>query len=149
MNPSYQLSILVPTIDEGASLRETVETLTGDAELDSDILEIILVTCDRTSDETLKTCQELKTRCGPRVYTVTQRLGKLGGAFRSGIAEARGSHIVTMFADLESDPRLVPRLVSGALGNPGRQTVPLRIPRGVGGIRVRPSGATLYGASRS
>ena len=112
MNPSYQLSILVPTIDEGASLRETVETLTGDAELDSDILEIILVTCDRTSDETLKTCQELKTRYGPRVYTVTQRLGKLGGAFRSGIAEARGSHVVTMFADLESDPRLVPKMVS-------------------------------------
>jgi hypothetical protein len=44
---------------------------------------------------------------------------------------------------------LVPRLVSGALGDHGRRTVPLRLPRGIGGIRVHPSGATLYGASRS
>ena len=44
---------------------------------------------------------------------------------------------------------LVPRLVSGALGENGKPTVPLRIPRGIGGIRVHPTGATLYGASRS
>jgi hypothetical protein len=43
---------------------------------------------------------------------------------------------------------LVPRLVSGALGNPARRAVPLRIPRGISAIRVHPSGATLYGASR-
>jgi len=112
MNPSYQLSILVPTMDERASLRETLESLTVDAELNADILEIILVTCDRTSDETLKTCRELESRYGPRVYKVTQQFGTLGGAFRSGVARARGTHIVTMFADLESDPRLVPKMVS-------------------------------------
>jgi hypothetical protein len=44
---------------------------------------------------------------------------------------------------------LVPRLASGALGEHGRPTVPIRIPRGIGGIRVQPTGATLYGASRS
>src|SRR2546421_8756820 len=99
MNPSYQLSILVPTIDESASLRETVESLMREQELNVDVLEVILVTCNRTSEETLKTCQELETRYGPRVYRVSQQLGKLGGAFRSGIAEARGTHMVTMFAD--------------------------------------------------
>ena len=59
MNASYSLSILVPTIDESESLRETVQTLMGHRELNPDILEIILVTCDKTSDGTLKTCQEL------------------------------------------------------------------------------------------
>jgi hypothetical protein len=43
---------------------------------------------------------------------------------------------------------LVPRLVAGALGDHGTRTVPVRIPRGIGGIRVHPTGATLYGASR-
>jgi hypothetical protein len=44
---------------------------------------------------------------------------------------------------------LVPRLASGALGDHGRPTVVFRIPRGIGVIRVHPTGATLYGASRS
>jgi hypothetical protein len=67
------------------------------------------------------------------------------------VAPGRGEWLVRSF-QLRGFPvpaDLVPRLVSGALGNPGRRTVPLRIPRGIGAIRVRPSGATLYGASRS
>jgi len=119
MNPSYSLSILVPTIDESESLRQTVETLIGDKELNPDILEIILVTCEQTLETTLNVCRELETNYGPRVYRVTQRLPKLGGAFRSGLAKARGTHIVTMFADLESDPRLVPQLVSESKLFPG------------------------------
>jgi hypothetical protein len=42
----------------------------------------------------------------------------------------------------------VPRLVSRALGDPGRETVPWKVPAGVRGIRVRPGGVTLYGAPR-
>ncbi len=42
----------------------------------------------------------------------------------------------------------VPRLVSRALGDSTRRTVRVRIPEGVARIRVRPTGATLYGASR-
>ena len=42
----------------------------------------------------------------------------------------------------------VPRLVSRALGDPGRETVPWKVPAGIRGIRVRPGGATLYGAPR-
>ena len=134
MNPSYSLSILVPTIDENASLRETVDTLIGDKELTADILEIILVTCNKPSDNTLISCQELEAVHGPRVRRVTQQLPRLGGAFRSGIASARGTHIVTMFADLESDPRLVPRLVSESKAFPGSIISASRWVRG-GGFR--------------
>ena len=119
MNPTYCLSILVPTIDEDASLRETVEALMCDSKLGSDILEIILITGNNTSDGTLRTCQELENVYGPRVYRITQQLPMLGGAFRSGIARSRGTHLVTMFADLESDPRLVPRMVSESKAFPG------------------------------
>jgi hypothetical protein len=41
----------------------------------------------------------------------------------------------------------VPKLVSKALGDPSRKTVPVRIPPGVRQIRLHPGGATLYGAS--
>lgn len=43
----------------------------------------------------------------------------------------------------------VPKLVSKALGDPAKRTVPVRIPSGIREIRVRPSGATLFGAPRS
>lgn len=43
---------------------------------------------------------------------------------------------------------MVPRLVSRALDDPGRHTVPWRVPAGVRAIRLRPGGATLYGAAR-
>jgi hypothetical protein len=43
----------------------------------------------------------------------------------------------------------VPQLVSKALGQPGRRTVPVRIPAGIREIRIRPTGAVLYGAPRA
>src|SRR5436190_5759624 len=134
MNAPYSLSILIPTIDESASLRETVATLTGNKKLNPDILEIILLTCDKTSDGTLKTCRELEALYAPRVCRVTQQLPRLGGALRSGIACARGTHIAIMFADLESDPRLVPRLVSESKAFPGSIISASRWMRG-GGFR--------------
>jgi hypothetical protein len=42
----------------------------------------------------------------------------------------------------------VPKLVAKAFGDTTRKAVPVRIPDGVRDIRVRPSGATLYGAPR-
>jgi len=50
--------------------------------------------------------------------------------------------------DIPVPATAVPRLVSRALGDPGRETVPWKVPAGVRGIRVRPGGATLYGAPR-
>jgi hypothetical protein len=43
---------------------------------------------------------------------------------------------------------MVPRLVSRALDDPGRHTVPWRVPAGVRAIRLRAGSATLYGAAR-
>jgi hypothetical protein len=43
----------------------------------------------------------------------------------------------------------VAQLVSKALGNPNRRTIPVRVPDGIREIRVRPSGMTLFGAART
>lgn len=47
--------------------------------------------------------------------------------------------------DIPIPERLMPALVARAFGNTTRRTVPVRIPAGIRRIRLRPSGATLYG----
>jgi hypothetical protein len=42
----------------------------------------------------------------------------------------------------------VPRLVSSALGDSTRRTVPWKVPAGVRAVRIRTGGATFYGAPR-
>ena len=42
----------------------------------------------------------------------------------------------------------VPKLVAKAFGDTTRRTIPVRIPAGIREIRVRPSGATLFGVRR-
>lgn len=42
----------------------------------------------------------------------------------------------------------VPRLISRALDEPGRKTVPWTVPAGIRAVRIHPGGATLYGAPR-
>jgi hypothetical protein len=51
--------------------------------------------------------------------------------------------------DFPLPDEMVPDLVGHALGKPGGSAVPVRVPKGVRAIRVRPGGATLYGAARS
>jgi hypothetical protein len=51
--------------------------------------------------------------------------------------------------DFPVPAEMVPDLVGYALGDPKRKTVPVKVPAGIRAIRVRPDGATLYGAKRS
>jgi hypothetical protein len=44
---------------------------------------------------------------------------------------------------------LVPRVVGRVLGDPGQETVPVRLPPGIRAIRLAPGAAILYGAKRS
>ena len=50
--------------------------------------------------------------------------------------------------DIPVPAAAVPRLVSRALDEPGRETVPWTVPAGIRAIRIHPGGATLYGAPR-
>jgi hypothetical protein len=42
----------------------------------------------------------------------------------------------------------VKRMISRTLNDPTRETVPWKVPEGIRAVRVRPGGATLYGAPR-
>jgi hypothetical protein len=50
--------------------------------------------------------------------------------------------------DIPVPASAVPRLVSRALDEPGRETVPWTVPAGIRAIRIHPGGAILYGAPR-
>jgi hypothetical protein len=67
------------------------------------------------------------------------------------LAPGKGEWVVRSLKlrDFPVPADVVPQLVSRALGDSTRKTVPLRVPAGVRDIRIRPSGATLYGAPRS
>jgi hypothetical protein len=51
--------------------------------------------------------------------------------------------------DFPVPEEMVPGLVGQALGDPQRTSVPVKVPKGIRAIRVRPGGATLYGATRT
>jgi len=66
------------------------------------------------------------------------------------IAPGSGEWAVRSFQirDFPVPASAVPRLVSRALGDSTRRTVPWRVPAGVRAVRIRPGGAILYGATR-
>jgi hypothetical protein len=51
--------------------------------------------------------------------------------------------------DFPVPDEMVPGLIGLALGDSTRKTVSVKVPAGIRAIRVRPGGATLYGATRS
>ena len=109
-------TIILPVVNETASLRETVNTII--AENANDIEELLIVICGRTTAESRETINEIESRLGPLVHVHEQKLPFLGGAMREAFQLARGSHAVMMASDLETDPRDVKHLISTAKKNP-------------------------------
>ena len=116
MDARPKLSVVIPTIDETLSLEETLSFLLHCP--DVDILEVLLIVAPHTSRATMAMCESFRARHPDRVRIIPQHAPFLGGAFRTGVTLAHGTHIVLMFADLESDPRLVPSMAAIAQAEP-------------------------------
>lgn len=109
-------SIVIPVVNEVASLKEIVDCLFS--EPDSLIREVLIIVCQKTTAESRKACQDLQERYAERIKILAQKLPFLGGALREGFSAATGSHVVVMYSDGESDPKTVPELVRYAGQNP-------------------------------
>jgi glycosyltransferase involved in cell wall biosynthesis len=97
------VSIILPVINETISLRKTVETILHDVEREL-TREFIIVVCKRTTPEAMMVVGQLKDELGELVVVLQQKLPFLGGALRDAIDVARGSHVIIMGSDLETNP---------------------------------------------
>ena len=116
------VSIIIPSMDETYSLSQTVDTIAATCN-PSDIAEIlIIISPQKTSPATIKTAQELITKYSGRIdiRIHAQTLPFAGGAVRDGIKLAKGSHLVMMSADLETDPALIQEFIAQSKKYPDR-----------------------------
>lgn len=104
------VSVILPVMNETISLRKTVEIILQDAR--ESLTEFLIVVCDRTTPEALGTVHQLHEELGPLMVVHHQTLPFLGGALREAFDLARGSHLILMASDLETDPSLVRTLIA-------------------------------------
>ncbi len=127
------VTILLPAMDETYSLKDTVETIIETCDK-ADIAEFILLLCDRTTQQSRAMAEELVEKYGKdyRIYIHDQTLPFVGGAIREGFILARGSHVVLMSSDLETDPNVIKEFIKHGKEHPDRIITASRWRRGGG-----------------
>jgi hypothetical protein len=110
------VTAIIPVVTETETLRETLSILMDSSK--SEIGQILLVTCDRTTSESRSIAEELKNEAPGTVQIYEQVRPFLGNAIREAFDLSTQSHVVMMASDLETDPRTFPRLVDAAIANP-------------------------------
>ena len=121
MKEFKNVTLLLPAMDETYSLTETVETIINTCDRE-DLAEFILLLCDRTSPQSRATAQSLVEKYGEdyHIYIHDQTLPFVGGAMREGFILAKGSHVVLMSSDLETDPNVIKDFIRLAKKYPDR-----------------------------
>jgi hypothetical protein len=116
VNRFESATIILPVMNETISLEETVRIVLRDVK--DQIKEVLIVVCARTIPEAMTTVDKLSKTYGDLVRVHTQTLPFLGGAMREAFDLARGSHVVMMASDLETDPNTVKTLIANAETHP-------------------------------
>ncbi len=133
------VTVVIPVQDETYSLRQTVETiLQGKYGTSPYLREFLIVVSGTTLPASLAGIAVLKDALGDLVVVHRQKLEGLGGALREAFSLARGSHIIMMASDLETDPRLVPVLIDEARLSPDSVITVNRWCKGGGFIGYNP-----------
>ena len=114
----FKVSVILPVINETFSLEKTVEIIIKNSK--EDISEIIIVVSkEKTNDDSLKLINHLKTTKYPNlINTYFQTLPFIGGAIQKGFEMSTGTHIIMMASDLETDPNDVKILINLSKLNP-------------------------------
>lgn len=104
-----EVSIVVPTINEAATLPELMSRI---AKSIGHLRYEVLVIDDRSTDGTLEVCANLSRSYPITGYARPNPTGGLGGAVLHGFALASGDVLVVMDADLQHPPEALPALVA-------------------------------------
>lgn len=121
MGAFRNVTILLPAMDETYSLEQTVDTIVSTCSR-QDLAEFILLLCERTTIETRKVAESLvqKYQSIVPIYIHEQTLPFVGGAIREGIDLAKGTHVVMMSSDLETDPHVIKIFIEQAKLSPDK-----------------------------
>lgn len=115
------VSIFLPAINETASLRKTFNII-AETCAPVDIEEIVIALCDKTTAETCKTAEAImaiESALPVKIHYQDKSMPFIGGAMRDGFNIAKGSHLITMGTDLETDPYLVSAFIEKSKQFPG------------------------------
>lgn len=107
------VSILLPALNETFSFEETVQIILEEC-AKQDLRELIAIVCDRSTKECLASIEKSKKAsetAGVEFQILWQTTPGAGGALRDGIDIAKGSHIISMSTDLETNPHSVQELI--------------------------------------
>jgi hypothetical protein len=110
-------TIVLPVINEVVSLQKTAQIILSNVKRE-DLKEIQIVVSERTSETSRSMIGHLQSELGTFVVVIEQRLPFLGGALREAFRLARGTHVIMMSSDLETDPVYVPQLIEEARKRP-------------------------------
>lgn len=105
------LSVVVPAFNEAANLPYFYERLHSVLEKDRCRFELVVVD-DGSTDQTLAVIKKLRLR-EPRVHyiSLSRNFGHQA-ALLAGLERARGDVVISMDADLQHPPELIPRMLS-------------------------------------
>ena len=91
-----------------------------------DIREYLIVYCQRTTPESLAVARRVAGRLGAKCTLYEQKMPFIGGAMREAFDLARGSHLVMMSTDLETDPEIIRVFIAEARKHPDAITTASR-----------------------
>ena len=107
------VSIILPVVNETYSLRKTVEIIQETSR--EYVKEYIIVICRFTPQDSIEVIKTLETDLPGLIIVHKQSLPYLGGAIREAFDLVKGTHLILMASDLETDPWLVKQLINEEL----------------------------------
>jgi len=110
------LTAVLPTLEETHSLTHTIEVLMAD--LPGDLVQILVIVCDRTTEKALGHAQAAVTKYPDVVSIHWQEKPFFGGAILKAFDVSTGSHTLLMAPDLETKPEDAKVLVAAAKEHP-------------------------------
>jgi dolichol-phosphate mannosyltransferase len=110
------VSCVIGVVDEEESLIETVNLVLKHTSSPIEY-EIILVIAPFASKASREISNEMTSR-DSRIQLEEQKFPGIGGAYKQGFQEASGDIVILMSSDLETDPSLVPIMISNLVSNP-------------------------------